>query len=154
VKEEMMGRHKNSGKPDEQQALKKKAGVVVYSHRHGDEPFVLIVTSRKVAGSWVFPVGGVKKGESLKAAAKRECLEESGYHVDIGPRLSPVEISKENITTRFTFYLATVVGEAETWEMDRTRDWLPVSKLADMLPDIFRGVAHEAVQLIAKGNKD
>ncbi len=145
-----MNKHKSSVKSNKLRLPKEKAGVVAYRLVPGDEPLVLVVTARKVKGSWVFPVGGVEKGESLKAAAKRECLEESGYYVDVEARLSPIEVPKGNNIRRFTFYLAKEVGEARTWEMDRTRDWVPISKIVDILPDIFQGVAHEAAQILMK----
>lgn len=36
---------------------------------------------------WVMPGGGLETGESFKAAAKREVLEETGIDVDVGPCL-------------------------------------------------------------------
>lgn len=145
-----MNQHKTSEKSNKQRQPKEKAGVVAYRFIPGEEPLVLVVTARKVKGSWVFPVGGVEKGESLKAAAKRECFEESGYYVAVECRLATVEVPKSNRIRRYTFYLAREVGEAETWERDRTRDWVPISKLVETLPDIFQGVAHEAVQILMK----
>ena len=62
---------------------KEKAGVVVYRQREGDEPLVLVVSARKFKNQWVFPVGSVEKDESLEAAAKRECEEESGSGVEV-----------------------------------------------------------------------
>ena len=132
-------------------APKEKAGVVVYRQHSGDEPHVLVVSARKFKNEWVFPVGSVKKGESLAEAAERECAEESGYQVNIGLKLPPVEFSLSDTTTRFTFFLATVVGERDQWETDRIRKWLPVSRVADCLPEIFQVVAHHAAAHMGPG---
>jgi len=136
------------------EALKDKAGVVVYRFVQGDEPHVLLITSRKYKGSWVFPVGNVKRGESLEAAAKRECKEETGYHVDLGVKLPKVEASDGETRVGFTFFLATVVGNATQWEKDRKRDWFPASKVADALPIVFRPVAIDAVQRLMQMESD
>ena len=114
---------------------------MVYRYVDGDEPLVLVVTARKVKESMVFPVGTVENGETLESAAKRECAEESGYYVEIGQKLRTVEVSEGGKTTRFTFFLAKEVGEATTWEMDRKRVWLPLSKVVSSLPRVFQGVA-------------
>ena len=131
---------------------KEKAGVVVYRHQDGEEPFVLVVSARKFRGQWVFPVGSVENGESLEDAARRECEEESGYKVEIGFRLSPVHFEGNNIIKRFTFFMATVAENTHRWEMDRKRKWLPASQVAAALPDIFQRVAREAVDRLLKEN--
>ena len=122
----------------------------MYRQREGDEPLVLVVSARKFKSQWVFPVGSVKKDESLEAAAKRECEEESGYKVEIGLRLPTVQFEGNNIIKRFTFFMATVVGETDQWETDRKRRWLPVSLIVGALPDVFQGVAREAVEHILR----
>jgi len=136
------------------ETTKEKAGVIAYKytkkHKNGKEPLVLLVTARKVKGAWVFPVGGVDKGESRKAAARRECEEESGYCVEIEKKLTPIEFSPDGRIIRFTFYLATVVNTTENWETDRTREWFPLSEATDRLSDIFHGAALEAAQHLAK----
>jgi 8-oxo-dGTP pyrophosphatase MutT (NUDIX family) len=141
-------------KQDKKNAVKEKAGIVAYkytdAYKKGREPLVLLVTARKTKGAWVFPVGGVDKGESLKTAAKRECEEESGYRVKAGKKLSPVEACMNGKTIRFTFYLATVVDETDTWETDRTRAWVPVSEAMDKVPALFQGVAREAAQRLTE----
>ena len=58
------------------------------------------------------PGGGVDAGETPAEAAKRECLEETGYRIEIIAELGIVEddynlISRHNINH---FYLAKVVG--------------------------------------------
>ena len=129
--------------------VKEKAGAVVFRDAHGKETQILVVSARKYENQWIFPVGTVEKGESLDAAARRECQEESGYLVKIGRKLPPVEILSNGAKKRFTFYLATVVGEVDAWETDRKRKWLPVSALVDALPTVFQSVAGQAIALIA-----
>jgi len=127
------------------QSVKEKAGAVVWRQGPGKEPVVLLVSSRKSKGAWVFPVGGVEPGEQLAEAAARECLEESGYQALIGPRLTAVEAAgADGVSARFTFYLAEVGGEAGSWERDRSRIWVPLSEAAALLPEIFQTVARAA----------
>ena len=76
--------------------VRKKAGVVAYKYtkkytKNDKEPLVLLVSARKVKGTWVFPVGGIDPGETPEIAAARECEEESGYCVEIGKKLTPIE---------------------------------------------------------------
>ncbi|CAK8713680.1 Nudix hydrolase domain-containing protein [Candidatus Electrothrix laxa] len=122
--------------------VREKAGVVAYKYTENDqEPLVLLVSARKVKGSWVFPVGGIDPGETPEIAAARECEEESGYCVKIGKKLTP--------TDHFTFFLATVSAEKETWETDRSREWVPLSQAKDRLPSLFHSVADEAARSLA-----
>ncbi len=122
---------------------RKKAGVVAYKYRESDqEPLVLIVSARKVKNSWVFPVGGIDPGETPNIAAARECEEESGYSVELGKKLTPLD--PKNELDMFTFFLATISGEKETWETDRTREWIPLSQVKNKLPVFFHTVADEA----------
>ena len=127
---------------------KEKSGVVVYRTSEDGKPLVLVVSARKYKNQWVFPVGSVEKGESLAAAAKRECEEESGYRVEIEYQLPSIQISGNKQTKRFTFFLATIVEETDQWEKDRTRKWLPASQVAAVVPDVFQGVARKAVDYI------
>lgn len=136
------------------EALKEKAGVVIYRFVQEDEPHILLITSRKYRRSWVFPVGSVKRGESLEAAAKRECTEETGYYVDLGAKLPIVEVLDGKSKVRFTFFLASVVGNTAQWETDRKREWLPASKVANALPTVFLPVALEALQRLMRMKSD
>ncbi|WPD21035.1 MAG: NUDIX domain-containing protein [Candidatus Electrothrix scaldis] len=129
----------------DKKSVRKKAGVVAYKQTENEEePLVLLVTARKVPGTWVFPVGGIDPGETPEIAAARECEEESGYSVEIGKKLAPIEADNGKKTDHFIFFLATVSAEKETWETDRTRAWVPLSQLKDRLPPFFHSVAEEA----------
>ncbi len=126
---------------------RKKAGVVAYKYTEQDqEPLVLIVSARKVKGSWVFPVGGIDPGETPEIAAARECEEESGYCVEIDKKLVPIDSSNE--LDLFTFFLATVSAEKESWETDRSREWIPLSQAKDRLPSFLHSVAEEAANCL------
>lgn len=86
----------------------------------------------------------------MEAAARRECEEESGYKVEIGFGLPTVKSEGNNIIKRFTFFMATVIGETDQWEKDRKRKWLPASQVVAAIPDIFQGVARKAVERLFK----
>jgi 8-oxo-dGTP pyrophosphatase MutT (NUDIX family) len=117
---------------------KQKAGVIVCKYSAGcAEPLMLLVTARTMPGFWVFPVGGVDKGETLAEAAARECREESGYCVQIGEQAAAVESQETERRVCYTFYLATAIGEEADWEQDRERRWVPFSQAIAMLPEIF-----------------
>ena len=127
---------------------REKAGVVAYKYtEQGQEPLVLIVSARKVKGSWVFPVGGIDPGETPEIAAARECEEESGYCVEIGKKLVPADPGNE--LDLFTFFLATISSEKKTWETDRSREWIPLSQAKDRLPSFLHSVAEAAAHCLA-----
>ncbi|MDU9048370.1 MAG: NUDIX domain-containing protein [Candidatus Electrothrix sp. Rat3] len=146
---------------DSTKNVREKAGVVAYKYTDNEtdnktdnhqEPLVLLVSARKVKGSWVFPVGGIDPGETPEIAAARECKEESGYCVEIGKKLPPIESCEScggKQPARFTFFLATVSGEKKTWETDRSREWVPLSQAKDRLPSSFHSVAEEAARCLA-----
>ena len=82
---------------------KYKAGVVPCRKNH-DGYEILTVSSRKFVGQWVFPVGTVEEGESFEQAAVRECMEESGYHVELGNKINSFVIKTDGDSVKFVFF--------------------------------------------------
>ena len=130
---------------------KQKAGVVTYRKNEKSEIEYLLITSRKFPGTWVFPVGTVENGESLQKAAARECLEESGYIVDVGDEINALEIEQKNNISQFTFFLATVTGETDDYKKDRKRKWVSANELLNTITDVFLPVAEEGVKVLLYG---
>jgi 8-oxo-dGTP diphosphatase/A/G-specific adenine glycosylase len=68
-------------------------------HRDGE----LLVARRArgpLAGLWEFPGGKIEAGESVEAAARRECAEELGVEVESGVVLRVVEHAYPDLTVR------------------------------------------------------
>ena len=66
-----------------------------------------------LAGLWEFPGGKVLKGETPSAAAARECLEETGLAIRIGPSYVEVVHPYEHGVLRLHFFEATPVDPAQ-----------------------------------------
>ena len=60
------------------------------------------------AGYWEFPGGKCKANETPADAARRECLEETGLAVEMGPLLAEVEHSYPHGPVRLWFFAARV----------------------------------------------
>jgi len=123
--------------------ISRKAGVVAYRYDKEGNIEVLLISSRKYPGTWVFPVGGIDQGETPEEAAKRECAEESGYIVEIGKELKTLSMDDQGKTARYTFFSAKVVEDTADYEKDRTRKWVTPSELESTLTEVFRPVAWE-----------
>ena len=128
-------------------SIRQKAGVVAYRYKNENEVEILLITARSYPGTWIFPVGTVKSGESLQETAARECLEESGYVVSIGSVLEVVEIDEDDSIRQFTFFLAQVTGEVDDYETDRQRQWVSLSDLVSIVANIFSSVAKAATKV-------
>lgn len=128
--------------------ISRKAGVIAYSQSTETGREILLVSSRKYPGTWVFPVGGIDEGETAEEAAKRECVEESGYIVEIEEELGTVRIKDGDITNEFTFFSAEVVEETMDYEKDRSRKWVKPSELEDTVTEVFRPIARKFLELV------
>lgn len=82
----------------------KQAGAIVV--RPGkSEPRVLLVTARRNPGNWIFPKGHVEPGESLKAAAVREALEEAGVNGKVVAAAGKMVFEFGNNTFRVHYFV-------------------------------------------------
>ena len=103
-------------------------GVRVLVRMAGDR--VLLVRHSYVPG-WYLPGGGVGGGETLRAAAERELLEETGYRPAAPPRLFGVYL---NAAVSRRDHVALFVAEAEAPTVPR-RPGGEIAAVADFALD-------------------
>ena len=116
---------------------RKIAGCVPFTIRD-QESKVLLITSRKVPGTLVFPKGGIDKKETEEEAAKRETWEEAGVHGTILQTLfddsSSAEdsnsIEKKRRNLEGTWFLLRVEEICDDWpeRHERHRLWLTIEE--------------------------
>jgi 8-oxo-dGTP pyrophosphatase MutT (NUDIX family) len=123
----------------------RKAGVVVYRPLTQSDVEVLLITARVNPNNWIFPVGNVDPGESVQQAAARECAEESGFAVEVGPKIGSIETENSESINQMTFFIAKVTGELANYEVDRQRKWVPSSKLLNTITADFLPIARAAI---------
>jgi 8-oxo-dGTP diphosphatase len=81
-----------------------------------------------LAGLWEFPGGKVREGESPSEAAARECREETGLDIQIGPLCIEVDHSYPHGRVRIHFFAAAAVDPAQ--EPRQPFRWVHRSELA------------------------
>ena len=89
----------------------------------GSEPQVLLVTSKRNRGNWIFPKGHIEKGERPEDAALRETREEAGV---IGKLIGPAGILEYGFLgakARVEYFLVQFSREAGPPEDGRQRIW-------------------------------
>ncbi|MCK5543052.1 MAG: NUDIX domain-containing protein [Desulfobacterales bacterium] len=127
-----------------------KAGIVPYRKKQNNQKTgeieILIVSSRKYPGQWVFPVGTVEKGESVARAALRECAEESGYNVALGEEIDSFIISSKEQSSKFIFFSGLVMKENKVWEKDRERCWCEINDIVGLVAEPFKKLAEIAIK--------
>ena len=102
----------------------RQAGGVAF-RGHGRDLRILLVTSKKQAGFWIFPKGHVEPGETDAEAGVRETMEEAGVTGDLlGAVGAPLEYDWSGKRYRVQYFLIRATAEAPASD-GRTIAWLP-----------------------------
>lgn len=101
-------------------------GIVV---REDARPLIGIVRLRKDK-SWVLPKGKLKPGESARAAAEREVLEETGHQVSVHEFLGSMSHSDDRKHKVVQFWRMSAIGAPVRALMDDVKavKWLPLEQ--------------------------
>jgi 8-oxo-dGTP pyrophosphatase MutT (NUDIX family) len=111
-----------------------QAGGIVF-RGHDRDVSILLVSSKKVAGNWIFPKGHVERGESEAAAALRETQEEAGVDGELlGPVGDPLEYGWGFRRYRVQYFLIRATAEFKASD-GRTIAWLPFDEAVARLSD-------------------
>jgi 8-oxo-dGTP diphosphatase len=97
--------------------------------RREQPPRIAVVRLRK-RDEWVLPKGKLDEGETPRAAAKREVLEETGHNVTVHEFLGTL-VYESGGRSKVVHYWSMEAGDEQTRElMDDIRavDWLPLSE--------------------------
>ena len=113
-------------------ALVQAAGGIVL--RRDQPPRVAVVRLSK-RDEWVLPKGKVDKGETPRAAARREVLEETGHNVTVREFLGTL-VYNSNGRSKIVHYWSMEAGSEPTRELMtdiRAVDWLPLNAAIERL---------------------
>ena len=108
-----------------------QAGGIAFRGRGGDLK-ILLVTSKKQPGFWIFPKGHVEPGETAAEAGVRETLEEAGVTGDLLGPAGTLEYDWSGKRYRVEYFLIRATSEAPASD-GRTIAWLPFDEALDRL---------------------
>lgn len=110
----------------------KQAGGIVF-RGGGGALSILLVTSKKQAGFWIFPKGHVEPGETEAEAGVRETQEEAGVTGELlGPVGPPLEYDWDGRRYRVQYFLIRATAESPASD-GRTLAWLPFDEALERL---------------------
>ena len=117
----------------------------------GRDRTVLLVTSKKVPGYWIFPKGHVEPGETEADAGVRETQEEAGVTGDLlGPVGAPLVFDWDGTRYHVQYFLIRATAESPATD-GRAVAWLTVDEaLARLTFDDTRRLLREA-QVMMEG---
>ena len=105
-----------------------------------DDGHVLLVRQYRYvqgASTWEMPTGGIKAGETVEDAARRELLEEGGLLASRLTHLSTYHTSKSVVRETAHLFRAEGLIAIETHERDETEfiatDWKPIEEVLEMV---------------------
>ena len=129
-------------------AIVPQAGGIAF-RGSGGGPSVLLVTSKKQPGFWIFPKGHVEAGETAAIAGVRETQEEAGVTGELlGPVGAPLEYDWDGKRYRVQYFLIRATAESPATD-GRTIAWLPFDQaLARLSFDDTRRLLREARALM------
>jgi 8-oxo-dGTP diphosphatase len=102
--------------------------------RQAETPLVAIVRLRK-RNEWVLPKGRLDRGETPRAAAEREVMEETGHAVAVHEFLGTL-VYEARSGSRVVHYWRMEAGDAPVRKLMRdvrAVDWLPLAKAVERL---------------------
>jgi 8-oxo-dGTP pyrophosphatase MutT (NUDIX family) len=110
----------------------RQAGGIAFRGGGGDLS-ILLVTSKKQPGLWIFPKGHVEPGETDAEAGVRETQEEAGVAGELlGPVGAPLEFDWSGKRYRVQYFLIRATSESPATD-GRTIAWLPFDEALERL---------------------
>jgi diadenosine hexaphosphate hydrolase (ATP-forming) len=112
---------------------------------NGRDLQILLVTSKKQQGFWIFPKGHVEPGETAAQAGVRETMEEAGVSGDLlGPVGAPLEYDWNGKRYGVQYFLIRATAESPASD-GREVVWLPYDEALQRLSfDDTRRLLREA----------
>ena len=98
----------------------------------GRDLTILLVTSKKQAGYWIFPKGHIEPGETAAEAGVRETHEEAGVAGDLLGPAGTLEYDWGGKRYRVEYFLIRATSE-EPASDGRTIEWLPFDQALERL---------------------